>query len=299
MCFLMVLGACQTSAVEENNDAVSTHGLSYPTEFHPCDQLATGYGDRNRHPDSTPANFSDMNIEKALDACADAVASHPKSGRFLTQYSRILLARGDYTEARKVLERANAVEYPVSYGLLGFMYLRGQGVAASKEVALRLFRKGAEAGNSYSQYMLGRMLLTGTGIDQDYELAKYWFQQAADRNNDRAQYFLGKIYAGGYLGQPDMKNAYYWFRKSANQGYPEAQFSLAVIYANGLGLKVDVAKAYFWALLSQRMARLNGDKTTDIDQFVDAYMKRLSGEDRVKISRDVAIWKPKALWTNP
>ena len=90
------------------------------------------------------------------------------------------------------------------------------------EESISWYEKAAAQGNQYANYRLGKLYLWGDGIPKDTEKAITHLTQSADAGNQYAQYALGKL----HLGRQDCEQAHYWFTQSAAQGNEYAQFFL-------------------------------------------------------------------------
>ena len=63
--------------------------------------------------------------------------------------------------------------------------------------AVSLFKKGAERGDSHSQFRLGEMYERGKGVLQNYAEAVRWYKLSAKQGHSSAQYNLGLMYDEG------------------------------------------------------------------------------------------------------
>ena len=95
--------------------------------------------------------------------------------------------RGNYSEAaamlRPLAERGNAR----AMVRLGDLYLTGQGVERSDELALRLFRGASDLGDNEAQQRLGDMYAKGRGVPQNNFHAYVWYSAAARSGNAAAK----------------------------------------------------------------------------------------------------------------
>jgi TPR repeat protein len=75
--------------------------------------------------------------------------------------------------------------------LLGFKYEHGLGVPQNYDVAIDLYTRAAEQGDSTGQYLLGLMYDKGHGVWQDTVLAHKWLNLAAAHAPTRyREYYL-------------------------------------------------------------------------------------------------------------
>ena len=88
--------------------------------------------------------------------------------------------RGNHAHALKLLQPIAEKGNVIAQGLLGQMYLRGQGININYQQALKWNRLAAEQGNVNAQANLGLMYGHGKGVDQDYHQAAKWYRLAAE-----------------------------------------------------------------------------------------------------------------------
>ena len=81
--------------------------------------------------------------------------------------------------ARKYFEDAAAAGYPLSYSNLGVLYMKGEGVASSPEVASNLFKQGAEKGDPTGMFFYASCLEGGIGVTKDTKTAQEWYRRSA------------------------------------------------------------------------------------------------------------------------
>jgi TPR repeat protein len=93
-------------------------------------------------------------------------------------------------EALAYFEREAEQGDPLSQYLLGFWYLKGDGVPQNYGEAMRWFRKAANADRSdyQSQFNIGELYLKGNGVPQDYVQAHMWFNLAAASSSLKPQW---------------------------------------------------------------------------------------------------------------
>jgi uncharacterized protein len=89
--------------------------------------------------------------------------------------------RGDYAVEHKLLLPLAEQGDHVAQTSLGFMYLKGQGVAQDYAEAAKWFGKAADQGDPDGQYNLAECYRTGKGVKKDYTQAHMWFNLAASR----------------------------------------------------------------------------------------------------------------------
>ena len=96
------------------------------------------------------------------------------------------------------------------------------GVAAAKRgdhaTAFVKFRGAAQQGNTDAQYALGWMFVKGQGVAQDYREAVRWYRLAAQQGQTDAQHNLGLMYWNGQGIAQDYVRAHMWFNIAAING---------------------------------------------------------------------------------
>ena len=191
----------------------------------------------------------------------DEVLARQANWQMVNAYreARFILCDDDSTwaeqeEAVHTLEQLWNDGFTAAVHQLGKCWRDGLGVLPDDDKAELWFRRSAEAGNDFSQYVLGKLLqnrkrieeavgwyekaaaqgnqfagcrlgklyLLGDGVPKDMEKAIAHLTQSAEAGNQYAQYTLGKL----YLGKQDREQSHYWFVQSAAHGNEYAQFFL-------------------------------------------------------------------------
>jgi uncharacterized protein len=150
-----------------------------------------------------------MGIAVVVAAIAWNVIGVPEKAR--PEPEQAAIAAATFAETLKLAQKDDAdAEYKLSH-----LFLRGEGVGASKHQALQWLERAAQHGNSDAQYELGNAYREGSGVVQDYAAAAKWLQLAAERGHGDAQYSLAQMYRGGMGLAPDNARAYMWFNLAA------------------------------------------------------------------------------------
>ncbi|KAH7391104.1 hypothetical protein DE146DRAFT_663525 [Phaeosphaeria sp. MPI-PUGE-AT-0046c] len=128
-------------------------------------------------------------------------------------------------------------------GYLGRMFLRGEGMPQSFDIAKTWFKRGIDHGDALSQYSMGLMYLNGLGVPVNAIMAADLFAAAADQDLAVAQVRLGAL----FLDQGDVSTAIKYFELAARHGHLEAFYFLAELTHNGVGRdkSCTVAAAYY------------------------------------------------------
>ena len=122
---------------------------------------------------------------------------------------------------------------------LGKSYRDGRGVRADVDKAIEWFRRGADAGNDYSEYALGKFLLEQNRVTEALE----YLTRAARRGNQHAQYRLGKVYLEGTVVQKDVAAALAYLKDAAAQNNQYALYTLGKLYLLGREVPKDEEQA--------------------------------------------------------
>jgi serine/threonine protein kinase/TPR repeat protein len=123
-------------------------------------------------------------VEKALMFLQEAAAlREPRAMDLLGTHFRKV---GKFDQARKYYEEAAAQGYALSLSNLGVLYMNGEGVARSPEIAANLFKQGAEKGDPNGMFSYAGCLVEGLGVPKDSKMAVEWFKRSARAGNPRA-----------------------------------------------------------------------------------------------------------------
>jgi len=162
----------------------------------------------------------------------------------------------DYARAKSLFESAGAGGSGGAYGVLGYMYETGRGVAADPNRAFHYYQQSAQLGNGDGMPSLGRCYESGIGVAKNQAEAQKWYKAAAangvnpgvrmsKRNEpDQADFEAGKrlYFAKNYT------SALTYFRRAADAGNTDAILQLGYQYENGEGLTKSDAEAAKWYL---------------------------------------------------
>ena len=64
------------------------------------------------------------------------------------------------------------------------MYKDGTGVARDYDIAMSLYRRAAEKGNTRAYFWLGWMYEHGAGVSQDKQTARDWYGKATSSDSE-------------------------------------------------------------------------------------------------------------------
>ena len=161
----------------------------------------------------------------------------------------------DYTHAVDSLNRAGAQGSGGAFGLLGYIYEKGRGVAPDPARAFGYYRQAAQAGNGDGMHELARCYRYGIGTARNEPEAVRWFKEAAAHGTEegnqpvpghtdpaQAVFDAGvqQYKAGNYAAALET------FRKAADAGNPRAQLQVGSQYERGEGIAKNAAEAVRW-----------------------------------------------------
>lgn len=92
-----------------------------------------------------------------------------------------------YHEAAKYYKAPAEGGHLEAQAKLGYLYLRGTGVAQSYDKAVRLFELAAAQGHDEAHVNLGSLYYNGEGVAQDKKRASVHYEKAADLGNEDAR----------------------------------------------------------------------------------------------------------------
>jgi serine/threonine protein kinase/TPR repeat protein len=125
-----------------------------------------------------------VDLAKALSFLQESAALHePRAMDLLGTHFRKMR---QFDQARKYYEDAAAEGYALSLSNLGVLYMNGEGVQRSPEIAANLFKQGAEKGDPVGMCFYAGCLLEGLGLQKDARGAAEWFKRSARGGNPRA-----------------------------------------------------------------------------------------------------------------
>jgi TPR repeat protein len=125
-----------------------------------------------------------IDLPKALSFLQESAALHePRAMDLLGTHFRKMR---QFDQARKYYEDAAAEGYALSLSNLGVLYMNGEGVQRSPEIAANLFKQGAEKGDPVGMCFYAGCLIEGLGLQKDARAAAEWFKRSARAGNPRA-----------------------------------------------------------------------------------------------------------------
>ncbi len=133
-------------------------------------------------------------------------------------------AARDYPAAADAYRRSADLGSGYGQYMLSWMYANGRGVKKDRAEAMRWMQKAADSGYPAANFTLGVRTLRGEGgLKKDPKGAVGYFQKAADAEDDISMFYLGMMHMRGIGVTADAKEALRWFRMAKAHGYPVNQ----------------------------------------------------------------------------
>ncbi len=130
------------------------------------------------------------------------------------------------------------------------------------------YKKAAEAGSAYGQFMLANMYLAGESVKKDPRQYMYWLRKAAGNGYPPANYLLGMAYL---YGDPSLAAEH--LKAAAEKEHGASMHMLGIMYANGVGVPKNTEEAVSWF----RLAKAQGIAVSDqllTPRGVEAYFNK-------------------------
>jgi TPR repeat protein len=107
------------------------------------------------------------------------------------------LQPGRCFDGLSALESRSQGRRPRSQVNLGYLFARGQGVAADQLTAFRLYSLSAAQGDGEGMNGLGYKYQFGTGVPKDIDMAVHWYCKAVGAGNARGMNNLAILLSHG------------------------------------------------------------------------------------------------------
>ncbi len=213
-----------------------------------CDRLAAYGQDYDRK--APPVGDSKVYIvDKAEDACREALREHPDQPRILFQLSRALFLRQlpkPTEEVHRYLRKAANLGYPAAQYFLYRLYESEYLDSGDSSEPMRLLREAASAGHQDAQVGLAGKLDSFEN-KSNIEEAIDWYRLSADQGNSYANFTLAIIFHQGRYGSQDIKKALFYYRRAAENGIGYDKRALAEILLEGKdGIPKDIEEGILW-----------------------------------------------------
>ncbi|QKC96011.1 SEL1-like repeat protein [Mesorhizobium sp. NZP2298] len=164
----------------------------------------------------------------------DATANHNSHSVQLDpelEAAKALYRSGDEADAVPLFKKLAESGSAPAMTWVGYVYLKGKGVAVDTAAALEWFLKAAEADDAEAMGWIGNIYFRGSGVDVDKATAYQWYAKAADAGDASAMSWLGYMLSQG-IGVPvNLDAARLWFSKSAELGDADGQYNYGSVLA--------------------------------------------------------------------
>lgn len=187
-------------------------------------------------------------------------------------------------KAARYFEQAAEKGHVLALYNVGLLYLSGDVLEKNPEKAADALLKSAKLGNHDAQFAIATMHSEGKGVAKDEILATLYFGQAARGGHDTAEIEYATRLLKGIGIKSNPHDAALWFERAAERGNAIAQNRIAQLYRFAKGVEADPLKAATWHLISK-------DQGFE-DSSLDAYVKKLEPELRLKAEAAARIWRP-------
>ena len=137
---------------------------------------------------------------------------------------------------------------------------------------------------------MGELYFFGAvGLSIDFARAAKWYRKTAESGDAYAQYLLAHLYDQGLSGDKDPIEAIKWFLLAANQGEVKAQSRLAWMYFEGVGAEKDLIAAYVWSNLAATASI--GKERAELDELRNYISIQLSPDDLKFAQEHTRSWR--------
>lgn len=148
-------------------------------------------------------------------------------------------------------EKAAGQSDTESQSKIGYMCMRGIGVEANREGAIKWLEMAVKSGDEKALLNL-ELVCCKMFEPKDYQKAVYWYEFAANQFSSPIAYHrLGLIYLKDSEVGPDWEKAVYWFKKASEKDYPYASWNLGVVYGELMEPR-NYEKAVEWYEISAK-----------------------------------------------
>lgn len=217
-------------------------GLS--TQATDCDEEAADPVD----PEKLSPGVSDPNLDlrRALRACAFALATDPDNPRLLFQFGRVLDLARRHDWANAYYDAAIAGNYGAAMVNRGFNARMGRGQDRDPDRAFSLYVRASEKGNLRGRTNLGNAYILGEGVEKNPAEGVLWLRLAASMGWPHAINALGDAYLNGIGVDPDPEEAVELYRSAAGMGQTTAMANVGLAYLKGTGVAEDPVIGLGW-----------------------------------------------------
>lgn len=169
--------------------------------------------------------------------------------------------------AVELIEQGMRLNAPICYYTMGNFFEQGIGVERDKTAALPYFRKSADMGNRYGQYVVGEKLLnnfyTSPGSDKILPEAIKMLECSLEQGYSKAGIKLGNYFSTEEFHK---ERGLVYFQKAGSMGDTNALFALHIAFKEGIdGAPRDPKLAECYLRLSEEVDKDKTKTFPDID----------------------------------
>jgi tetratricopeptide (TPR) repeat protein len=193
-----------------------------------CERLATHPSDATATAPGVDFATLAAHASQAVEACGEAVSTHPDNPHFLALLARATFASGRQTDAVALYRKA--ADAGDSRAMVSLATLMENGDHAPRDLksAYALYEKAAARDNTDAAINLGVALFNGIGVRKDVDRAVELFRHASQLGSARATFNLAKLVSDG-VGGAKPSEALDLFKRAADLGYPGAYRAAALL----------------------------------------------------------------------
>ncbi len=181
-----------------------------------------------------------------------------------TGLAGFLEEKGDQAGAAVIYERTCATGDAHACGLIGKLYLKGQGVKEDKKKGLELITRACNLGDGDGCDALGQAYEAGSGVSPDMTRAASLYAKSCEAQSGRGCFHLAKLHQTGKGVPQDARKAGSLLEKACALGHGKSCSMLAEAYMTGNGVTADPAKGI--VLLKQGCEAGEGDNCALLGQ---------------------------------
>lgn len=139
---------------------------------------------------------------------------------------------GHHRKAFEMFKKSAEAGNSFAMKKLGDIYSEGNGVNVNKNPheAFKWYKKAAELGNVEAMWEVVTAYEEGNGVKSDKTQVFAWVKKLAETGEVGAMCWLGELYNSGEGVVQNYSEAFKWTQKSANQGFILAMYDLAFMY---------------------------------------------------------------------
>lgn len=146
--------------------------------------------------------------------------------------------------ALQLFERAGELGDTSAKRRVADMHLRGETGSSEVQVAVGMLNELGQSGDTTAYLTLGDLFAQGEFVPADIEKALEYYQKAADQGNVFGIVRLGDSYISGLPGmQPDTSKGINYYEEAAALGNTSAMRALANLYLGGTLVRPDPVRA--------------------------------------------------------